>query len=95
MTDDARVSLRLYVAGDGPNSQLALQRLQAFCAAHLANRYHLEVVDVIKDPARALQDQVLLTPTLVKLEPAPVQTVIGNLREPELLARVLGVEAQR
>ncbi len=91
MTKRSRVALRLYVAGDAPNSQLAVERLQAFCAEHLADQYQLEVVDVIREPGRALTDRVLLTPTLVKLAPAPVRTIIGNLGEPVVLARALGV----
>lgn len=90
MSRRARVDLRLYVAGDSPNSALAIARLQEFCAAHLADRYRLEIVDVIREPARAAADQVLLTPTLVKLSPAPRRTLIGNLGEPEVLARALG-----
>ena len=92
MTERTRISLRLYVAGDAPNSQIAVERLRAFCAAHLADEYRLEIVDIIREPGRALADRVLLTPTLVKLEPAPVRTIIGNLSESEVLARVLGVE---
>lgn len=91
MSARARVSLRLYVAGDAPNSQLAVQRLQAFCTEHLANRHSLEIVDIIREPGRALADRVLLTPTLVKLAPAPVRTVIGNLGDADVLAQALGV----
>lgn len=85
------VSLRLYVAGDAPNSQLALQRLQEFCRAHLEGRYQLEIVDVIRQPERALADRVLLTPMLLRVKPAPVRTIIGNLSETAALARALGV----
>lgn len=91
MTKPKRVALRLYVAGDAQNSLLAVARLREFCAAHLANRYQLEIVDVIHEPGRALRDRVLLTPTLVKLSPAPVRRIIGNLNEPAALARALGV----
>lgn len=83
--------LRLYVAGDAPNSQLALQRLKEFCAEHLADQHQLEIVDIIRQPDRALADHVLLTPTLVKLEPAPVRTIVGNLSESAVLLRALGL----
>lgn len=83
--------LRLYVAGDGPNSELALLRLQEFCTEHLGDRYQLEIVDVIREPGRALADRVLLTPTLVRVSPAPERTIIGNLSESAVLARALGV----
>lgn len=91
MTRPKRVALRLYIAGDAPNSQLALERLREFCATHLADRHQLEIVDVIREPERALADRVLLTPTLLKLTPAPVRRIIGNLSEPAVLARAIGV----
>lgn len=87
----APVVLRLYVAGDAANSELAVQRLRAFCAEHLPDRCELEVVDIIREPGRALADRILLTPTLVRLAPAPVRTIIGNLSDPAQLATVLGV----
>ncbi|MFO0750509.1 MAG: circadian clock KaiB family protein [Myxococcota bacterium] len=73
--------LRLYVAGQAPNSLSALSRARALCAEHFAGAYALEVVDVLKHPARALADGVIVTPTLVKLLPLPVVRVVGNLSD--------------
>ena len=58
------VRLRLYVAGNMPNSRRAVANLRQFCIDHPAGRYTLEIVDVYEVPERALADKVLLTPLL-------------------------------
>lgn len=89
----SRIRLRLYVAGDGPNSQLALTNLTRVCQERLADRCDLEVVDVLRDPARAAQDRVLLTPLLVRLAPTPIRRVTGNLSQTDVLLHALDLEA--
>ena len=73
------VSLRLYIAAGTPNSILAVSNLQAIVDEHLAGCHSLEVIDVLKEPSRAIADGVLITPTLVKLFPPPKVSIIGNL----------------
>ncbi|HWQ19497.1 MAG TPA: circadian clock KaiB family protein [Methanotrichaceae archaeon] len=73
------ISMRLYIAAGTPNSILAVSNLQAIVDEHLAGRHSLEVIDVLKEPSRAIADGVLITPMLVKLSPPPKVSVIGNL----------------
>jgi circadian clock protein KaiB len=73
--------LRLYVAGNAPNSLRAIANVQAICGAHFAGGHEIEIVDLLEQPGRALDDGVIVTPTLVKLLPLPVQRVIGNLSD--------------
>jgi KaiB domain len=53
---------RLYIAGDGPHSVQAVANLNALCCEHLAERHEIEIVDVLHEPQRALDDKVMLTP---------------------------------
>jgi len=73
------MSLRLYIAAGTPNSILAVSNLQAIVDEHLVGRHNLEVIDVLKEPSRAIADGILVTPMLVKLFPPPKVTIIGNL----------------
>ena len=84
---------RLYVAGDAQNSMQAVGNLTALCRAHLEGRHLIEVVDVFRQPQRALADGILMTPTLLKLGPSPVRRIIGNLSQPHTVLRALGLEA--
>lgn len=84
------VELRLYVAGEAPNSVRALANLQALLAGH-EGAYRLEVVDVLESPLRALTDGILLTPTLVKSAPAPAWKLVGDLSDTGRVRAALGL----
>ncbi len=71
--------LRLYVMDETPKSQIALANLKKLCETHLKDRYRITIIDLLKHPQLAKGDQILATPTVVRLLPTPVRTVIGNL----------------
>jgi circadian clock protein KaiB len=82
---------RLYMAGGAPNSVRALANLYAICRTHFPESHRIEVIDVLKEPLRALNDAVLVTPTVLKISPAPEQQIIGNLSDEEEVLRALGL----
>jgi circadian clock protein KaiB len=84
---------RLYIAGDTQNSIMALANLSALCEARLPKHHKIEVVDVLRDPKRALAEGIFMTPTLVKLAPSPVQKIVGTLEELDRVLEVLGLGA--
>lgn len=71
--------LRLYVAGQTPKSVTAFANLKRLCEEHLAGRYHIEVIDLVKNPQLAKGDQILAIPTLVRKLPEPIRKIIGDL----------------
>ena len=79
----AALELRLYVAGNAPNSRLAVANIKAICETHFASAHVLEIVDMLAEPLRALADGIVVTPTLLRVWPAPMQRVIGNLNDPD------------
>jgi hypothetical protein len=83
--------LRLYVAGEGPNSAAARANLQRLLATGDPSSYTLEIVDCLRQPMRALQEGVLVTPTLCRLEPAPALTIVGSLRDTARVVEALGL----
>lgn len=87
--DDGLLVLCLYVAGNSPNSLAARANLEAVLERHEIVRVELELVDVLTHPERGLRDGVLVTPTLVKLAPAPLRRVIGSLRDETALLATL------
>jgi circadian clock protein KaiB len=91
--DPAPVVMRLYIAGRAPNSVKAIANLEAICQQHLKDGYKLEIVDVCENPRRALDDGILVTPSLAKLSPSPGGNVIGNLSDTASVLAVLGLPA--
>lgn len=89
----SRLLLRLYVAGDAPNSVAARANLRRILEPYGAGAYSVEVVDCLRQPMRALQEGVLVTPTLVRLEPEPMRTIIGSLSDAARVLETLGLES--
>lgn len=88
-------NLRLYVAGQTPNSMAAFANLKEICEVHLAGKYRLEVIDLLKRPQLAAGDQILAVPTLVRKLPVPVRKIIGNLSDTERVLVGLDIVPRR
>lgn len=73
--------LRLYVAGQTTRSLAALANLQQICKEHLAGRYRIKVIDLLKHPQLARGDQILALPTLVRKLPEPIRKLVGDLSD--------------
>ncbi|HVC01632.1 MAG TPA: circadian clock KaiB family protein [Steroidobacteraceae bacterium] len=87
------VKFRIYVADNALNSAQALANLEALCRAYLPDRHHIEVVDVFREPKRALADGIFMTPTLVKIAPAPTRSIVGSLSRTDLVVQALGLKS--
>jgi circadian clock protein KaiB len=75
--------LKLYVAGNTPNSIRALKTLNTILEEEFKGVYALKVIDVLKNPQLAEEDKILATPTLAKILPPPVRRIIGDLSDRE------------
>jgi circadian clock protein KaiB len=75
--------LKLYVAGNTPNSIRALKTLNNILEKEFQGVYALQVIDVLKNPQLAEEDKILATPTLAKILPPPVRKIIGDLSDRE------------
>ncbi len=76
-------NLRLYVAGQTPKSMAAFANLMKICEEHLAGKYCIEVIDLLKDPQFAKGDQIIAIPTLVRKLPEPLKKIIGDMANTE------------
>lgn len=91
VTVDNRLQLRLYVAGDGPNSTVARANLERLLVGCAPGSYNVEIVDCLTEPLRAIQEGVLVTPTLLRVSPPPRQTIVGTLSESSRVWSALGI----
>jgi circadian clock protein KaiB len=90
----AKWELKLYVAGQTPKSLQAFANLKRICEEHLAGEYHIEIVDLMKNPQLAKGDQILALPTLVRKLPEPVRKIIGDLSNTERVLVGLDLRAR-
>lgn len=78
-----RWELRLYVAGQTPNSIRAFTNLKKICEEYLKCEYNIEIVDLLENPTLAKGDQIIALPTLVRKRPSPAKKIIGDLSKTE------------
>ena len=90
MGEHPQFKFRLFIAGESANSTRAIANLNALCREHLKDCHQIEIVDVLRDPRKALDAKVLLTPTLVIEAPLPVRRIIGNLSKPGTILEAIG-----
>lgn len=90
-TADETFAFRLYVAGEAPNSILALHNLKSLCQNLYGDNYRIDIVDVLLSPERAWADGVMVTPMVIRISPVPVIRIIGNLNNSDQAQNALGV----
>ncbi len=71
--------LKLYITGNSPKSQRAITNLLILCESELADQYQVEIIDVLEQPQIAEDEKILVTPTLIKQLPPPLQRIIGDM----------------
>ena len=73
--------LLLYVAGQTPASLAAIANLKRLCDEHLAGKYSIRLIDLLKEPRLARENQIVAVPTLVRRLPPPLRKIIGDLSD--------------
>lgn len=80
---DKKWRLRLYVAGMTPAAERALANLEEIAQEHLAEKYEIEVIDLLENPGLAEGEQIFAVPTLVRKLPPPLRKIVGDLSNTE------------
>ena len=84
--------LRLYVTDRSPKCVRALANLQRACEHWLPGRHHIEVIDLLDNPRRAADDQILAVPTLIKTYPPPLRKIVGDLSNTDAEYLLFGMQ---
>jgi len=90
-----RYRLRLFVAGDEPNSVQARSVLSRVCESRVRGRYELEIVDAFVNYQVARDSRVLMVRTLIVEEAPPPRLIVGSFRDVGVLADALGLPAEQ
>ena len=88
-TKDVKIIMRLFIAGDAPQSRMARKNLQRFRERAAGSEFEVEVVNVLENPQIMLDLGIYITPALQVLEPQPGGLVYGNLSDEETLRDLL------
>jgi circadian clock protein KaiB len=87
--------LKIYVAGETEKSRAAIENLRRVCEEHLKGEYHIEVVDLMKKPQLAAEDQIFAVPTVIRKLPEPIKKLIGDLSATEKVLVGLDIKPKK
>jgi circadian clock protein KaiB len=87
--------LRLYVSGMTLRCIDAITQIKDICETYLENRYQLEVIDIYQQPQLARNDQIIATPTLLRILPLPLRRLVGDLSNKRRVMVALDIQLPR
>jgi circadian clock protein KaiB len=79
---------RLFISSDNATAEKTLSSIHQLLEQGLDSPYSLKVIDIKKNPEQAIINQVVVTPTLVRVEPKPVRRIVGQFDD---IQRVLSI----
>lgn len=82
---------RLYVTAGSPVSSRAVVNARRFFAEHLPGRHRLSVLELAAHVDLARADQIVASPTLIRLSPLPLRRLIGDMSNMERVRISLGL----
>jgi circadian clock protein KaiB len=89
-----KLVLRLYVTMGTPASSRAIANIRRLCEQQLEpGRYRLDVFNIADHIERATADEIIASPTLVRVSPLPRRRFIGDLSNSQGLSGMLGALA--
>lgn len=57
----------------------AIRNIRYLCETHLSGNHHIEIIDLLTHPRRAIEDQLIAIPTLIRCLPRPAMRIVGDL----------------
>ncbi len=90
-SNGVKYHMRLFVAGDEPNSVTARRNIRDLCSEHLEGNFNREIIDVFEDFAAAVEENIMVSPALVIDKPNRAK-VFGNLENKDRVLSALGLK---
>lgn len=78
---------QLFVISNSPVSEKAIKNIKAICEKYLSGRYELEIIDIYKQTALAVKENIIIVPLLIKKFPLPEERITGDLSDTESIIK--------
>ncbi|WP_019504976.1 circadian clock KaiB family protein [Pleurocapsa sp. PCC 7319] len=81
--------LQLFISSNNPTAEQTLGSIHQLLEQGLTSPYTLKVIDIDKNPEQAEINQVIVTPTLVRVAPKPVKRIVGQLDDIQRILHII------
>jgi circadian clock protein KaiB len=78
MNNQEETLLRLYIIEKSPTALETVSKLKSVLEG-LKGTYQLEVIDILKSPEMIINDNILASPTLIRVKPLPPKRIVGSI----------------
>jgi circadian clock protein KaiB len=89
------IFLKLYIVNHTDRSKEKVEQFSKILEDHLNGNYQLEVINIMDHLEAAHEDDVLATPTVIKVSPDPPRRIVGDLCNREKILTGLGLLDER
>ena len=91
MTSAVKYHLKLFLADITPKKQNAIDYFKEILGDRISSSYQLEIIDVLLHPEIATKEDILITPTLIRITPQPTTKLILDLANTKALAETVNI----
>ncbi|HEU0136405.1 MAG TPA: circadian clock KaiB family protein [Flavobacterium sp.] len=81
----------LFIAGMSPKSSLAIENLRKICDQHFPDNSDIQIIDINNAPSFATEYQIIAIPTLIRINPMPKRTILGDLSDNQKVLKILDI----
>jgi len=71
----------LFISGNIILSNRAIKNCKSIFEKYLFNRHKLEIIDVGKNPQKAIEENIIMMPLLIRKFPKPELRIIGDMSD--------------
>ncbi len=80
---------RLYISGNSEETNKAISNLKKYLSLKLDGDYSLHIINLLMDPGQAEADNIIVTPTIIKISPPSEKKIIGDIRAMQRILELL------
>jgi circadian clock protein KaiB len=73
------IELKLYIIEKSASYFDVVSKLYLLLDSQFNDGYKLDVIDILKNPEKTIEDGILASPTLIRVKPLPPKRIVGHL----------------
>lgn len=82
--DAEKIELKLYIIEKLPGNTEMVNKLNAFLNEKFDSCFKLDVIDILNNPGKTYDDDILASPTLIRVKPLPSKRIVGSIKHKDL-----------
>jgi circadian clock protein KaiB len=82
--DQKEIELKLYIIEKSPAYFETVSKIYELLDSRFNACFKLDIIDILKNPEKTVEDEILASPTLIRIRPLPPKRIVGRLLSKDL-----------